>query len=87
MPITRYIYILLTFLILGLFMERYCFVVAVYKTKNYGYILILVVFICNSFFLYAISKLRKSKNKKRFHELYNIERAPSPGFCIIAFIG
>ena len=87
MPIKNYIYILLTFLLIALFFERYCFVVAVYKTKNYGYVLILTVIFFNSLFLFLISKLRVKKHQKRLHELYNIDRAPSVGLLVISLVG
>lgn len=87
MPIKQYIYILLVLLAIALFMERYCFVVAVYKTKNYGYVLVLTVIFFNSLFLFLISKLRKKKHKKRLHELYNVDRTPSVGFCVICLVG
>jgi hypothetical protein len=74
-------------LFLALWFERYCFVVAVYKTKNYGYVLILLVIFFNSIFLYLISKLRTKKHKKRLHELYNIDRSPSVGICAISLVG
>jgi hypothetical protein len=87
MPLKSYIHILLFFLLLALFFERYCFVVAVYKTKNYGYVLILTVIFFNSLFLFLISKLRVKKHQKRLHELYNIDRAPSVGLCVISLVG
>jgi hypothetical protein len=76
-------------IILGfaLFFERYCFIVAVYKTKNYGYVLILVVLLFNTLFLFLISRLRTKKNEKKLHELYNIDRAPNPSWCIIIIVG
>jgi hypothetical protein len=46
-----YVYILLFTLFLALFMERYTFAVAVYKTKNYGGILIFLVIFFNTLFL------------------------------------
>ena len=51
MPLKQYVSVLLFFLFIALFMERFCFVVAIYKGKNYGYILILLVFLCNTSFL------------------------------------
>lgn len=87
LPVSSYVYILLFCLIIALFFERYCFVIAVYKTKNYGYVLILIVIFFNSIFLFLISKLRTKKHKKRLHELYNIDRAPSVGFLMISFVG
>ena len=87
LSIKSYVHILLFILIIALFFERYCFVMAVYKTKNYGYVLVLVVIFFNSLFLFLISKLRTKKHKKRLHELYNIDRAPSVGFFIISLVG
>ena len=74
-------------LILSLFMERYCFIVTVYETKYYGYVLILIVIFLNCLFNFVLSRVRKKKQKKRLHELFNIERTPSVGWCIIAIIG
>ena len=87
MPVHKYIKILIAFLTLMMFIERYTFAVAVYKMKNYGYILIVLVIFLNTMFLGLIQKLRKTKQKKRMHELYNIDRAPQVGFCIIGFCG
>jgi len=87
MPVAQYIRILLALLLLALFMERYCFAVAVYKIKNYGGILILTVIIFNTIFLYVIQRLRNNKQRKKLHELYKLERAPKVGVCIVAVIG
>ena len=84
---SKYINILLVFLAIALFFERYCFLMAVYKTKNYGFVLILLVIFFNSIFLWVISKLRTKKHQKRVHELYSIPRTPSVNFCVIAFVG
>lgn len=75
------------FLTLSLIMERFCFIVTVYKTKYYGYVLILIVIMLNCIFNFALTRLRKKKQKKRLHELFNIERTPSVGWCIIGMIG
>lgn len=74
-------------LILSLIMERFCFIVTVYKTKYYGYVLILIVIFMNCLFNFVLSRLRKKKQKKRLHELFNIERTPQVGWCIIGIIG
>ena len=39
----------------ALFLERYCFILAVYKTKYYGYVLILIVIAVNCVFNYLIA--------------------------------
>jgi len=75
------------FLILSLLMERFCFIVTVYKTRYYGYVLILIVIALNCIFNFALTRLRKKKHKKRLHELFNIDRTPTVGWCIIGIIG
>ena len=75
------------FLVLSLLMERFCFIVTVYKTKFYGYVLILIVIALNCIFNMALTRMRKKKVKKRLHELFNIERTPTVGWCIIGIIG
>lgn len=47
------------FLVLALLMERFCFIVTVYKTRFYGYVLILIVIFLNCIFNFALSRLRK----------------------------
>ena len=76
-------------LVLALFLERYCFIVTVYKTKYYGYILIMFVILLNAIFNGLIARLRRKKttNTKRLHEIFNLERAPKVGYCVIAFVG
>lgn len=44
------IIIVTVLLVLALFAERYCFLVSVYKTKYFGYVLILIVIFLNSIF-------------------------------------
>ena len=75
------------FLMLSLLMERFCFLVTVYKTKYYGYVLILIVIALNCIFNFALTRMRKKKQKKRLHELLNIERTPNVGWCVIGIIG
>ena len=75
------------FLVLSLLMERFCFIVTVYKTRYYGYVLILIVIALNCIFNFALTRLRKKKQKKRLHELFNIERTPTVGWCVIGIIG
>ena len=84
---STYINICLGFLILSLFFERYCFITTVYKTKYYGYVLILLVIGLNCLCNILILKLRKKKQTKRLHELFQIERTPSVGKFVISFIG
>ena len=75
------------FLALSIMTERYCFITVVYKTKYFGQVLIMLVILLNCIFNFFITKLRKTKQQKRLHELFNIDRTPSVGFCIIFIIG
>ena len=82
--LTTVVTILLT---LALFMERFCFIVSVYKTKYYGYVLILLVIMVNCIFNFVLSRMHRKPVKKRLHELFNIERTPNVDWCIIGIIG
>lgn len=79
MPLTSYIRILLGFLLIALFFERYCFAVAVYKTKNYGAVLIILVIFLNTMFLNLIKRVRKKKHIKRLREVYSVDSMPQEG--------
>ena len=74
-------------LVLALFLERYCFLVTVYKTKYFGYVLILIVIFLNSVFNFLNAHLRKTKHKRRLHEMFNLERTPKIGLVLIGLIG
>ena len=88
LPLRNYIRILLFFLIVALFFERYCFAVAVYKTKNYGFMLILLIISINTVFLNIIKRVRKKKHIKRLREVYSVDSLPQEGLqCAIAFVG
>ena len=82
-----YVKLCLSFLILSLFFERFCFIMTVYKTKYSGYVLILLVIGLNCIFNMIILRLRNQKQTKRLHEVFDIERTPSVGTCSIIFIG
>ena len=62
-PLSKYIQILLVALALAFFIERYCFIMIVYKVKNYGALLIVEVIAANSIFLAIIKKVRRNKKK------------------------
>ena len=87
MPIKKYILILTIALIISMFLERYCFAMVIYKTRNYGAILIFLVVLFNSIFLRLIQNLRITKHKKRLHEMYRLDNAPAVGSCAIFCIG
>lgn len=76
----------MVFLVIGFFFERYCFVLMVYKSKNYGLVLIMIIIAMNAIFLRIIMRLRQHKIKKRLHEIYNIHTAPRIGYCEICFV-
>jgi hypothetical protein len=54
-------------LALAVFMERYCFIVSVYKTKYFGYMLILFVIFFNMLLQAIQSIIRKDKHKRMLH--------------------
>ncbi len=54
-------------LVLAVFAERYCFFVSVYKTKYFGYLLILIVSLLNMLVQAIQSNIRKDKNKRMLH--------------------
>lgn len=57
-----------TALLVGaVFMERYSFIVSVYKTKYYGYLLILFVIFLNVILQAIQSNIRKDKHKRMLH--------------------
>eukprot|EP00347_Sterkiella_histriomuscorum_P015447 403356997 len=74
-------------LVLALILERYSFLVTVYKTKYFGYFLIMIVIALNTVFSGILALLRKKKRDKRLHQMFNIQRTPSVGFCVVGFIG
>lgn len=74
-------------LVLALFFERYCFLVSVYKTKFFGYVLIIIVIFLNAIFNLLNLLLRRKRRVSRSHERFNIERKHSVGFCLTILIG
>lgn len=87
LPVTSYIKILTAILLVGLFFERYFFVLMVYQSRNYGAVLIILLILFNGIFLRIIKGLRQNKQRKRLHEIYNIEQAPKTGLCEVGFLG
>ena len=74
-------------LVLAVFMERYCFIVSVYKTKYFGYLLILFVIFLNVILQAIQSMLRKDKHKRMLHQMFELERTPKIGIVIITLLG
>ena len=77
-------------LALAAFFERYCFIVAVYQTKYYGYVTIMIVIGLNSIFnsvIWKISPKQKTLGERQMHEIFNLDRQPKVGSCVIAMIG
>lgn len=54
MPVTQYIKVLVVILVVAFFMERYCFMLMIYKNKHYGALLILLLIFFNAIFLFLI---------------------------------
>ena len=86
MPLKTYVKVLLIFLMVAIFIERYCFAVAIYSGRGYGYLLIVAVTLFNTAFLGVIAKLRTNKQKKQLHELYATDRAPHVGCCVVGIV-
>lgn len=85
-PIKRYVMVLSLFLIPALFLERYFFIVAVYKSRNYGYILLLTVLFFNTIFLYIMQILRRNKEKKSLSQQYSNDIKPKVSNIIIFIV-
>lgn len=82
-----YIQLTLSFLIMFLFFERFCFVTVVYKTKYYGYVLILIAITLNCLFNMILFRLRKQPASRQLSGLFEIERTPEVNNCVIGLIG
>jgi hypothetical protein len=74
-------------LIASLFFERFFFITTVYKTKYYGYVLILMVIGLNCVFTMLMSRAGEQKQTKKLHQLFEIERAPDVNNCVIGLVG
>ncbi len=74
-------------LVLAVFAERYCFYVSVFKAKYFGYLLILLVSLLNMIMQAIQSNIRKDKHKRMLHQMFEIERTPQIGLCIIIMLG
>ena len=48
-------------LLVSIFLERYCFIVTVYKMKYYGYVLIMIVIALNCVFNLLLTKVRNKR--------------------------
>ena len=57
-------------LLVAIFLERYCFIVTVYKMKYYGYVLIMIVIALNCVFNLLLTKLRIKRQSKAMHDLF-----------------
>ena len=86
MPIKKYVQILVFFLTIALFLERYFFIIAVYKTVNYGYVLVLCVIFLNTLFLFLIQKLRAHKEKKSLAQMLQSDKRPHVSKIVIIII-
>ncbi|CAI2366818.1 unnamed protein product [Moneuplotes crassus] len=73
-------------LAISIFLERFCFLVTVYKTREHGYVLILCVAFLNSMFALFQTILKKKKHKKNLYEYYQLRKTPKVGICIYILI-
>ena len=74
-------------LVVSVFTERYCFLVQVYKTKYFGYLLILFVIFLNMIFQSVQASIRKDKQKRMLHQQFELERTPQVGIFVIGVLG
>ena len=73
-------------LALSLFIERFSFIVTLYKTEFHGYVVILAVCFLNAIFALVLSVVKRSRHKKRLYEQFNLERTPHIGCCVITIV-
>ena len=74
-------------LVLSLLMERYCFIITVFKTQNYSYIAVLIVSALN-FGINAILYFTSEKTEpNRLHEMFQVARSPAVSIWWIALVG
>lgn len=59
-------------LVLLLFLERFCFMVVIYKTKCTNYILLFFVTVINSLILYIQKCLNQRKVSEKMHEMFDL---------------
>lgn len=85
-PIQKYVLILVSILAPALFFERFFFIVAVYKARNYGYVLLLTVLFLNTLFLFLMQRLRRNKEKKSLSQVYQNEIKPQVNWIIIFIV-
>lgn len=76
-------------LLAAIFFERFCFIVVVYKSKYYGYVLILLVIAINCVFNLILFKINpgNQKHKKKLHSIFKLVRKPKLGCGVVTIIG
>lgn len=74
-------------LVLAVLMERFTFFVSVYRTKFFGYLLILFVIFLNMLLQAYQQAIRKDKHKRMLHQMFEIERTPEIGCFVITVLG
>lgn len=82
-----YACILTVTLLVFMFMERFCFLTIVYKTKCTNYVLILGVALVNCLLLLIQNIRRRAKVQKKMHSLFNLEMAQKPPLVAVIFVG
>ena len=85
-PLHRYALILVGILLPALFFERFFFIVALYKTRNFGYMLLMTVLLLNTLFLFLMQRLRRNKEKKSLSKFYSSQTKPKVSNIIILVV-
>ena len=74
-------------LVLSLLVERYCFIITVFKIQNYSYIAVFMVTALNCA-INALLHFTLSKTQPRkLHEMFQIQRRPTVSLWLIGLIG
>ena len=73
-------------LIISIFIERFWFIVTIYKTKGHGYVLILIISILNLMLIYANNIISKKWHKKKLYEYFQSIKIEHVGIWVMLFV-
>ena len=79
--------VLAVFLAIMLFVERFCFLTMVYKTKCTNYCLLILVVFLNTVFLLVRKNQRGQKVQNKMHELFSLETVDEAPWIAVIFVG
>ena len=71
----------------ALFMERFCFVVSIYKVQNYTLLLLIWIIGLNCGMNWLANKMHPKKTKKRLAELFDFHESPQINNFVIFILG